>query len=188
MCLSPIRLTKNVSREVDVPCGKCPKCTARRASGWSFRLTQHFKTVQSAQFVTLTYDTQHVPLTPRGFMTLSKRDCQLFFKSLRKAHDKGTQIKYYIAGEYGGKTKRPHYHIILFNAKIELIQKAWDKGQVHYGEVNEASIGYTLKYISKPSRIPEHQNDDRLPEFALMSKGLAQTISPLKWSNGITQT
>jgi hypothetical protein len=45
-------------------------------------------------------------------------------------------------------------------------------GTVYYGNVSGASIGYTLKYISKPKRIPEHRNDDREPEFAIMSKGL----------------
>lgn len=113
-------------------------------------------------------------------MSLRKTDLQSFFKRLRKAHppidkdDPTTQIKYYAAGEYGGKTNRPHYHIIIFNAKLELLQPAWDLGQIHYGQVSDASIGYTLKYISKPSRIPLHRNDDRQKEFALMSKNLGQ--------------
>lgn len=52
-------------------------------------------------------------------------------------------------------------------------------GTIHYGEVSEASVGYTLKYINKPKRIPLHRNDDRQPEFALMSKGLgANYLTP----------
>lgn len=158
--------------DIPVPCGKCPECAKRRASAWSFRLMQEEKVSSSAYFLTLTYDTLNVPISPNGFMTLNKRDCQLFFKRLRKAHPKDTKIKYYLVGEYGGKTNRPHYHVILYNADINLIQDAWKNGEIHYGLVEGASVGYTLKYISKPSKIPMHRNDDRLKEFSLMSKGL----------------
>lgn len=125
-------------------------------------------------------------------MGLCKRDLQLFFKRLRKAHPVGTiPLKYYAVGEYGGKTYRPHYHIILFNSAIELmVDKTdllrlqatsfdghsevkciqWDKGHMTVGRCTPASVGYTLKYISKQKKIPEYKGDDRLPEFSLMSK------------------
>ena len=45
-------------------------------------------------------------------------------------------------------------------------------GDIHYGHVNGATVGYTLKYVMKPRNIPAHRNDDRLREFAVMSKGL----------------
>lgn len=173
MCLSPFKL-KN--QEVSVPCGKCPQCTTRRASGWSFRLMQQEKISHASHFVTLTYDTDHVPITPKGFMCLRKKDVQDYLKRLRYAHGKdhnaNTPIRYYCAGEYGSKGMRPHYHLILFNAKPELIVSEWGQGDVHIGDVTGASIGYTLKYISKQKQIPQHKNDDRLPEFSLMSKGL----------------
>lgn len=159
-------------RQVPVPCGKCPACLSRRTSVWTFRLKTHAKNANTSYFVTLTYDTRFVPITKRGFLTLDKRHVQLYFKRLRKSHPKEVQIKYYLAGEYGSKTFRPHYHIILFNADIELIHKAWDKGEVHIGELTEASAAYTAKYINKGKIIPMHQNDDRLPEFSLMSKKL----------------
>lgn len=153
-----------------VRCGRCPACYAYRVSQWSFRLMQQEKVSSSAYFITLTYDTKYVPITLSGFMSISKRDVQLFFKSLRKLND--TTLKYFAVGEYGGKTYRPHYHIILFNAKLNTIQLAWTNGSVHYGDVSGASIGYTLKYMSKQSKIPVDKNDDRVKEFGLMSKGL----------------
>lgn len=169
--MTPFPVRNKVTNEtIPVPCGKCPECLARRASGWSFRLMQEDKRSSSAMFLTLTYDTGHVPITKNGFMTLNKRDVQLFMKRLRKVSRE--KLRYYVCGEYGGKTNRPHYHMILFNADISKIQAAWQQGQVHYGDVNGASVGYTLKYMSKPSRIPMHKNDDRLREFSLMSKGL----------------
>lgn len=141
----------------------------------------------SAYFITLTYDTATVPISKKGFMNLDKRGLQLFFKRLRKLHvcrevfdeygeDKEARksIKYYAVGEYGPNTNRPHYHIILFNARVELIADAWKLGHVHYGTVTGPSIGYTLKYISKKGKVPIHKNDDRQREFGVMSKGLGK--------------
>lgn len=192
MCLTPyLKLDRQVGTHHTLPCGKCPACTSRRTSSWSFRLMQQDKISISSYFVTLTYDTDHVPITPKGYMSLCKRDLQLFFKRLRKNHGStyGKQIKYYAVGEYGGKTKRPHYHIILFNANKELIEKSWSIdgvpiGTFHIGDVTGASVGYTLKYISKPQRIPEHVNDDRVKGFSLMSKGIGKnyiTQQVKKW-------
>jgi len=190
MCYAPI-IIKQDEVSISVPCNKCEKCTKRRISGWSFRLMEQDKISTCSHFITLTYDTEHVPFTKNGFMDLKKRDLQLFFKRLRKCHiaDPKYPIKYYAAGEYGGKTNRPHYHIILFNAAIELIQPAWQLGSVHYGTVSEASVGYTCKYIQKPKRIPMHRNDDRQTEFALMSKNWVRLMSNTKQiKNGIRLT
>lgn len=189
-CITPFTVTKKTGQKVHVPCGKCPDCKGRRTSGWSFRLMQQERISMSAQFITLTYDTNHVPITRNGYMSLRKCDLQKFFKRLRKNHSvqctSGSMpaIKYYAVGEYGGKTKRPHYHAILFNADITLIQKSWQLGSVHYGTVTGASVGYTLKYMQKESKIPMHRNDDRLREFSLMSKGLGEnylTQAMVRW-------
>lgn len=118
-------------------------------------------------------------------MSLDKSHPELFFKKLRKYSENcDRKIKYFLVGEYGEKRNRPHYHIILFNTAIETIQRAWDKGTVHYGDVKGASIGYTLKYISKPRSVPAFEGDDRLCEFARMSKGLGAdylTEGMVKW-------
>lgn len=177
-----------------LPCGKCPNCMKRRTSGWSFRLIKEGERSETALFVTLTYDTNYVPLTKNGFMTLNKRDIQTFMKRLRKESDR--KLKYYVCGEYGSKRDRPHYHMIIFNADVEKIERAWSHykaglgfvpiGSIYVGQVNEASIGYTLKYMQKPGKIPKHPNDDRLKEFSLMSKGLGQnyiTNNMIRWHN-----
>jgi len=177
MCLTPI-ITKN-SNNIPVPCGRCPECKARRVSSWSFRLMEEEKHSSSSYFITLTYDNKHVPITARNYSTVSLRDLQTFFKRLRKRNG-DIRLKYYAAAEYGSKTFRPHYHVILFNAALGTIQPSWMLGQVHYGEVSEASVGYCLKYISKPSRIPLHRNDDRKGEFATMSKGIGRQYINLK--------
>lgn len=169
--MTPFTIRNRLTNESQaVPCGRCPSCVKRRVSQWSFRLMQEEKVSSSAHFITLTYDTKHSPITRAGYMSLNKRDIQLFFKRLRKTNLE--RLKYYAVGEYGGSTYRPHYHVILFNADISTIQTAWGLGHCHYGQVTGASVGYTLKYMSKRKRIPLHCNDDRLQEFALMSKGL----------------
>lgn len=85
-------------------------------------------------------------------------------------------LKYYAAGEYGTKRKRPHYHIILFNLKDEeSIYKAWTSGSVHIDEVNNNTIDYTLKYIMKANGGYKFKAFDGEKEFSLMSKGLGDS-------------
>lgn len=179
---------------MSLPCSKCPNCKKRRASSWSFRLIKESEKSTSALFVTLTYDTRYVPITKNGFMSLLKTDVQKFMKRLRKRSSE--KLKYYACGEYGSKTMRPHYHLILFNASVLDIEHAWaldDKkiGEIYVGKVSDASVGYTLKYISKDGKIPLFPGDDRLPEFSLMSKGLGKnylTKEMIEWHhNNLTE-
>jgi hypothetical protein len=169
------------------PCGKCPACVRRRVSGWAFRLNKQSEQSNSAHFVTLTYNDEHIKKTKNGFETLVKKDVQDFFKRLRKLTKQ--KISYYAVGEYGDTGERPHYHIILFNANPKIVENAWKLnditlGNVHFGDVGDASVGYTLKYISKDKKIPQFNGDDRQKEFALMSKGLGAgylTHNMVKW-------
>jgi hypothetical protein len=178
---------KWTNQKIPVPCGKCPACLKRKTSGWSFRLIKEGDISKSALFVTLTYENENLHYTEKGFKNLSKADVQKFFKRLRKLSC--NKLKYYAVGEYGSKTCRPHYHIILFNANREIVHKAWtlDKkpiGSIFIGDVTDASIGYTLKYMSKKGKIPVHKNDDRQKEFQLMSKGLGKnylTEKMIRW-------
>lgn len=156
--------------QIPVPCGKCPPCVARRVSGWSFRLMQQDRIAHQSWFVTLTYANENLPRSKNNFKTLCRKDVQDFMKRLRYYSPKSPKIKYYAAGEYGSDTERPHYHLILFNADPANVELAWQLGSVFFGSVSAASVGYSLKYISKKGKIPMHSRDDRVPEFALMSK------------------
>lgn len=120
MCDDPLRVKTKEGDFAAVPCGRCPPCLKRRVNEWVFRLQEEDKVSSCSHFVTLTYDPSFVPISPHRFMTLAKADVQYFFKRLRKLIDKdprykGTKLKYYLAGEYGSESDRPHYHIILFN-------------------------------------------------------------------------
>ena len=182
MCLTPINLKKetwkqklqNTYHMQEVPCGRCIECMKARGQSWHLRLSTELKRSESAYFITLTYSEDSIPFSPNGLASLKYRDVQNFFKRLRRLHH-GKPIKYFVAQEYGEKTHRPHYHAIIYNAGIETIEQAWDKGHCHFGEVNDKTIHYVLKYALKRAT---HWNkkvdpdDDRNVECARMSKGL----------------
>lgn len=137
-CQKPFFIKDGNGKQVLVPCGKCPRCKARKVSNWSFRLLQEDKQSRYSKFITLTYADTYMPITQNGYRTLSRRDLQLFFKRLRKISRKNKSrdpIRYFAAGEYGGKIGRPHYHILLFNAHHTEIRQAWTTDHYVYSTV-----------------------------------------------------
>lgn len=183
-CMCPVtidnpaaKLDLSLPSKMPVPCGKCPACLSKRSNGWIFRLLQQDKVSESSHFVTFTYENKHFTkdsgrITEKGYLTLIKRDFQLYMKRLRKHYGHAKLLKYFMVGEYGSTTFRPHYHAIIFNAEVDDLQKHWPYGHVHVDLVNGNTVAYTTKYMHKGRLIPVHANDDRLPEFQLFSKGL----------------
>lgn len=161
-------------------CGQCMPCRINRRRLWTLRLlletTQHVR----SYFVTLTYAPQSLP--PDGSLVPS--DMQMFLKRLRSAIAP-IRIRFYGVGEYGDKTFRPHYHLVLFGMPELFLGKhdgkevkcnscvlcsAWSAGLVHVGEVSRESAAYVASYTCKKMT----QGDDprlggRHPEFARMS-------------------
>lgn len=171
-----------VSRnDVYVPCGRCAFCTATRRSDWALRLHYEQKKHVGSKFVTLTYADAHL-VWKDGNSQLCKEHLQKFFKRLRK---RGNKLRYYAIGEYGSKTFRPHYHIILFgDVPEDDIRKSWRFGHVHIGAVNSQSIMYCLGYIVNGSSWKMRK--DRVKPFSLMSRrpGLGMnylTKSMIEW-------
>lgn len=185
---------------IPVPCGRCPNCVRRRVNEWSFRLQQEERDYGHAYFITLTYETP--PLSPNGFMTLCKKHLQDYWQRIRMSfavreqvnnrwrwnYDNVPKFKYYVCGEYGSKYERPHYHAVVFGLDSDTLVRMWQGhayddectgevgavvlGHVDVGNVSGASIGYTLKYMAKGGTVPKFVRDDRVPEFAMMSKRL----------------
>lgn len=187
-CLTPVSI-KNPKQArgytdmyIHVPCGKCTICLKRRASGWAFRLKNEELHCETSAFVTYTYDDEHLPISPNGYATLDRSHHQKFMKRLRKVisqTDYEPKLKYYMVGEYGGQTHRPHYHAILFNlpeyyiVNPERLKEIWTHGNVQIDEVSNASIAYVCGYVQKQLFFSNFgENDDREKEYANMSKGL----------------
>lgn len=159
-----------------VPCGKCTACRIRRAQEWANRLIYEDSKSKCSYFITITSDDLHVPRV-RGQMALSKPLIQKFFKRFR--HYFNHEFKYYLAGEYGPKTHRPHYHFLIFikdyivdfDTLSECLYKAWPDGNYQIFGCSHAAIRYVTKYMVKA------QEDNFKPyvkPFSLMSKGLGR--------------
>lgn len=179
----------------DFPCGKCPVCTNRRASQWTFRLEQELKRSENAHFITFTYSDENLVWNLHEQKpTLYLPDFQKFLKRFRHEQSKyktwKDKLKYYACGEYGEKTERPHFHAIFFNVPSvlsernwkeeqgiyvpERMQKIWSKGHVHIGDVTNDSIRYVTGYVHKKIYKDSIGADPlgRAPEKSWMSKGL----------------
>lgn len=176
-CVSPISIKDPRARDgrtrLTVPCAKCGACLANRRAQWSYRLAEELRHSSSAFFLTLTYSNESLSFDIKSRLpTLVKRHTQLFMKRLRKQQAKITneKIRYYGVGEYGSTTHRPHYHFILFNPVIDLLENVheiWKMGICHIGTVSASSIHYVTKYHVNVNRdMQQHRN----PEFAVMSR------------------
>lgn len=126
--------------------------------------------------------------------SLEPKHLQEFLKKLRSAIAP-KRLRYFAVGEYGEKTHRAHYHLILFGYPVcsrgrtyrrpgysqplwerccpscNLVGKTWGKGDIDQGIVEDASARYVAGYVQKKMT---HASDPRLmpgrhPEFARMS-------------------
>lgn len=149
-----------------VPCGKCAACLSKRRSEWSFRLFQEVRNSESCYFITLTYDDEYLKykvLEDTGCLVpvVNKRDVQLFLKRLRKSIEP-FKIRYFLVSEYGPKTYRPHYHMLLFNfpnllkSKLDaILTDAWSNGFIRVDPVSDARVNYVTSYCLDSSTLPE---------------------------------
>lgn len=142
-----------------------------------FRIHHEMRTQQyPGWFITLTYNERFVRRVADGRLSLRFRDVQLFLKKLRKAK---FNAKYICVGEYGGVTKRPHYHMLLWtDCPVEKLEKFWSVewkgkthplGKIHVGYISMRSAMYALKYIIQPKQKEENGLEKTRAQF---SKGL----------------
>lgn len=177
-----------------VPCGACLGCRLNKAADWSTRIAHEASLHDKNTWVTLTYSPEKLPEAG----TLVKRHVQNFIHYLRK-HTARHGIRYFAVGEYGSESKRPHYHITLFNFDFEdkvhhkntfrghplytseLLSKCWSHGHAIIGDLNIKTAKYTAEYVMKTVKGPlaktayrTHYEDgtykDISPPFALSSR------------------
>lgn len=121
-------------------------------------------------FVTLTYNEEHLP----AGRSVVPRDLQLFLKRIRKRLEP-KRVRYFGVGEYGERTERPHYHLILFGVRsIDDVRACWPYGFIHVGTVSEQSAAYCAGYVTNYRSGVTDEEKKRLAgrhrEFALMSR------------------
>jgi len=177
-----------------VPCGKCIQCRLNYARQWAIRCMHEAKMHENNCFITLTYDDAHLGdgrLNYKHFQefmyrlrtkifknfisqtvgleywnTLSKSEKATFRKE-HKTQLQKNQIGYFVTGEYGEKTKRPHWHAIIFNWQpndlefkytsenndkvytSQTLKTLWPDGNSELGSVNFNSAGYVARYAAK---------------------------------------
>lgn len=198
-----------MERLEEIPCGQCSECRISYSREWAQRLLAESQTSKHSYFITLTYDDEHLPQPEltierchgnKGFYSsLAPEDMTLFIKRLRKFFsDKFgfDGIKYYYVGEYGPKTSRPHYHMILFTYDLdlspflrvvdaraltgrdykyqvcELLEDKWQNGYVCVGEVNWDSLCYVARYCMKKLHGLHEEEYQKL----CLSQGLTPTV------------
>lgn len=166
-----------------LPCGRCLGCRLDYSRQWAMRGVCELQMNDRACFATLTYSPEHLGMLPGG-ASLSRSDYQKFFKRLRR---RGFKFSYMVAGEYGDRLGRPHFHVIFFGEDFrkdsydapfrqskemplycsKTLTEVWGKGHVVVGDVSFSSIQYVAGYITKKingEKAKEHYQG-RLPEF-----------------------
>lgn len=95
--------------EIQLPCGRCIGCRLRNTATWAMRIMHESTLHEDNCFITLTYDDEKLP----GDYSLNKPHFQKFMKRLRKAISP-KKVRFFMCGEYGDKTWRPHFHAAIF--------------------------------------------------------------------------
>lgn len=170
-----------------IPCGQCIGCRIRQREDWTTRIELEARDYPKEEvwFITLTYDDDHVPgmivktgeimrkvqytwkpgeKRPSSVQILLYEDIQKFLKRLRKAY-RG-KLRYFVAGEYGEQTARPHYHMILYGWKptdlenlykihhngyytSEWLKDLWGMGQIQIAQAVPETYRYVAGYVTK---------------------------------------
>lgn len=171
-----------VEHEIKLPCGQCMGCRIDRAREWAVRCMHEAKLHEDNAFLTLTYNDENLPVSG----SLDYSHFQKFMKRLR--HVSGP-VRFFMCGEYGDQTARPHYHALIFGYdfpdkrywrrsaggfplyRSAQLEKLWTYGNAEIGSVTVQSAGYCARYCLKKvtGDLSESHYSGRTPEFAHMS-------------------
>lgn len=148
-----------------VACGRCVGCRLERSRQWAIRCMHEASLYERNCFLTLTYDDANLP----DGGTLVRRDLQLFLKRMRKHvfSRTGRRFRFFGCGEYGDRTNRPHYHLLVFDFdfsdkkfwrrtpsghqlfRSKALEGIWTAGASEIGSVTFDSAGYVARYCVK---------------------------------------
>lgn len=143
-----------------IPCGQCFGCRLDYSCDWAMRCDKETQMHEKNCFITLTYGPEFVPRD--GGLQLD--DWRYFMKKLRREVG---DVRYFHAGEYGGRYGRPHDHALLFGVDFvdrvffkytpsgekiytsETLSRVWGKGYCSVGEATFKSAAYLARYCLK---------------------------------------
>lgn len=145
---------------VTLSCGQCIGCRLDHSRRWAIRCTNEASLYEKNCFITLTYAPEHMP----PFGSLDYSHPVKFMKRLRKKFGEG--IRSYGCGEYGDESKRPHYHICLFNHDFDdkilwkkhrgnnyylsdALKKLWPYGHSITCGFSFETAAYVARYVTK---------------------------------------
>lgn len=166
-----------------LPCRKCIGCRKDHARDVGVRCYHESMMHDYSVAITLTYDDRHLP----NDGDLCSRDVTLFLKRLR--FSVGKKLRYFYAGEYGGRSQRPHYHMSLFGegfadrkpcgksgAGFQLYESKtltdlWGKGLVKFNDLTLESAMYAAQYAMKKAEHPPNWLAEKhVEEFSRWSR------------------
>lgn len=166
-------LSTTETQWIEVPCGRCLYCLKNNQREWILRLLCEAEVRGLGYFVTLTYNDEHLE-------ELNKKAIQRFLHTLRvklsrKLGDNAPHISYLAVGEYGRKTNRQHYHLMLFGLNdfktsevLMLVESCWNRGFCYVKPANLKNMAYITKYLTK---LDPRTHD--VPPFSFRLVGLA---------------
>jgi hypothetical protein len=170
MCTAPNILNDGT----ETACHKCWQCRERAIADWTGRNIAEMKTAKACHAVTLTYGRNDANAEEHErSVLLTYSDVQKFLYLLRRH---GYPVRYFVAGEFGTKKGRAHWHIILYwqdrvppniplrqnwmfaryNEKGEQAQDEngdpaffWPHGWTYWQKVTPHTARYVCKYLQK---------------------------------------
>lgn len=165
-------------------CGQCMPCRLNRRRIWKHRIMLEAALHECNSFVTLTYNPENLPLDG----SLDPSHPRDWLKRLRRRVAPST-FRFFLVGEYGDDSQRPHYHAGLFGFPgcvygqsdysrtrrtcchwCELVRESWGKGHVYLGTLEPDSAQYLAGYVTKKmTRKDDPRLNGRHPEFGRMS-------------------
>lgn len=185
--------------DMQIACGQCIGCRIDKKLEWATRCMHETKMWEQNCFVNLTYEDEYLPEDG----SLKHRDFQLFMKRLRKEIEP-IKTRFFMCGEYGPTTDRPHYHSILFNYDFpdkkfwknneqgdplftsEQLSETWSLGFCSLGAVTPQSASYVAGYVEKKmtGEAAERKYGKRCPEYGTASN--RPGIGKAFWENNIS--
>lgn len=193
---------QDIAGDMEIPCGQCIGCRLDYSRQWANRCMLEAQDHEHNSFLTLTYNNENIPLSEvvdtktgevKPISSLNPEHTKNFIKKLRrhyKYHYNHEGIRFYLCGEYGDKTNRAHYHVLLYNCPIndkkfhktteagilwtsETIEKIWGMGNIMVADMTWETCAYTARYMMKKQKGRDakeyYENLGIIPEFCRMS-------------------